>query len=181
MAGGQESYRRKKRTTKNKPNILSFHSLASLVTTSLKAKLYDRCLAYVQERIDNAAEAMQAAQESANSETKSSAGDKYETGRAMAQLERDRHAQLLAEAQRMKADLEKLDPATESAVAIPGSLVKTSRGRFYISISAGKILLDGTDYFAVSPASPIGALLLGKRVGDSATFNRIEYRVEAIA
>lgn len=150
------------------------------MSSVIKKVLYQHCLAYVQTRIDTATEAMQAAQESANSETKSSAGDKYETGRAMAQLERDRHAQLLADAQRMMADLEKMNPDATSLVAMPGSLVQTSRGTFFISISAGKITLDGIDYFAVSPASPIGALLLGKRVGEVATFNRMTYNVLSV-
>lgn len=52
---------------------------------------------------------MEGAQEAANSESKSSAGDKYETGRAMAQLERDRHAQLLAEAQKVERELTQLN------------------------------------------------------------------------
>lgn len=144
---------------------------------NLKTTLYNHCLSYVQDRIQTASEAMRTAQESANSETKSSAGDKYETGRAMAQLERDRHAQLLAEAQRMLADLEKINPDITSSVAVPGSLVQTSRGTFFISISAGKLTVEGADYFAVSSASPIGALLLGKRVGDVVAFNRMSYAV----
>lgn len=128
-----------------------------------------------------ATEAMRAAQESANSETKSSAGDKYETGRAMAQLERDRHAQLLADAQRMLADLEKINPDATSLIVVPGSLVQTARGSFYISISAGKLTVDGADYFAVSAASPIGALLLGKRAGDAVVFNRMNYTVLSVS
>lgn len=144
-----------------------------------KQILYNRCLAYVQQRIDTATEAMLSAQESANSESKSSAGDKYETGRAMAQLERDRHAQLLAEAQRMLQDLQHID-LTPSAVIRTGSLVKTSRGTFFISISAGRIPLDGTDYMAVSAASPIGTALRGKGAGDIAIFNNIKYIIEAV-
>lgn len=143
----------------------------------IKPTLYARCLAYVQERILTATEAMQAAQESANSESKSSAGDKYETGRAMAQLERDRHAQLLADAKRMLADLEKINPGITTSVVVPGSLVRTSRGTFFLAISAGKLTLDGADYFAVSVASPIGALLLGKRVGEVVMFNKMGYEV----
>lgn len=146
----------------------------------IKPKLYARCLAYVQERILTATEAMQAAQESANSESKSSAGDKYETGRAMAQLERDRHAQLLADAKRMLADLEKINPGITTSVVVPGSLVRTSQGTFFLAISAGKLTLDGADYFAVSVASPIGALLLGKKVGDVVMFNKMGYEVVEI-
>lgn len=144
-----------------------------------KQTLYNHCLVYVQQRINTATEAMQAAQESANSESKSSAGDKYETGRAMAQLERDRHAQLLADAQRMLQDLQHIDLAPAAVVRV-GSLVSTSRGTFFISISAGRIALDGTDYMAVSPASPIGTALRGKHVGDTVLFNTIRYVIEAI-
>lgn len=146
-----------------------------------KQALYARCLAYVQERIQTATEAMQSAQESANSESKSSAGDKYETGRAMAQLERDRHAQLLADAKRMLADLEKINPDLTTSVVVSGSLVRTSQGAFFLAISAGKLPFDGVDYFAVSVASPIGALLMGKRVGETVLFNKMKYEVREIA
>ena len=144
-----------------------------------KQLIYNQCLTYVQQRINTAAEAMRAAQESANSESKSSAGDKYETGRAMAQLECDRHAQLLADAQRMKQELEQLD-LTPATLIRPGSLAKTDRGTFFISISAGRISLEGQDYMAVSAASPIGTALRGKRVGEVAVFNKIRYVVEAV-
>ncbi|MBO0940038.1 3-oxoacyl-ACP synthase [Fibrella sp. HMF5335] len=147
----------------------------------MKNHLYDACMAYVQQRIQTATEAMTAAQESANAESKSSAGDKYETGRAMAQLERDRHAQLLADAQRMRQELEHLDPlAPPGPVVRPGSLVLTSAGNFYIAISAGRLLVDGQPYMAVSPASPIGALLRGKSVGEVVTFNKQTYLINGI-
>ncbi len=163
-------------TLSGKGLFIEIYQMSSVI----KEALFDHCLAYVQDRINTATEAMRAAQESANSETKSSAGDKYETGRAMAQLERDRHAQLLADAQRMLADLEKINPDATSSVVVPGSLVQTARGSFYISISAGKLTVDGADYFAVSAASPIGALLLGKRAGEVVMFNRIEYNILSI-
>ncbi|WP_041257550.1 3-oxoacyl-ACP synthase [Fibrella aestuarina] len=146
----------------------------------LKQALYAACMAYVQQRIDNAAEAMRAAQEAANSEEKSSAGDKYETGRAMAQLERDRHAQLLAQAQQMKQELELLDYKTASDVARAGSVVNTSQGTFFLSISAGRLTVDGASYMAVSIASPIGALLRGHRAGDEVRFNQTTYRIEGV-
>lgn len=150
-----------------------------------KQALYAACMTYVQQRIDTATEAMQAAQEAANSESKSSAGDKYETGRAMAQLERDRHAQLLAEAQRLKQDLEHLDLGTSAETARAGSVVVTARtdgrpGTFFLAISAGRLVVEGQDYMAVSVASPIGALLRGKRVGDAVTFNKATYVIKQI-
>ena len=147
----------------------------------LKQLLFQRCQQYVQQRIDTARQAMEAAQEAANSESKSSAGDKYETGRAMAQLDRDRHAQLLAEARNVEHDLRQLNIEKNYELVQPGSLVITNRGRFFISIGAGKLTLDGEDYFAVSSASPIGMALAGRKVNDVVTFNNLTYQVLDIA
>ena len=147
----------------------------------IKQALYIRCQQYVQERIDTARSAMNAAQEAANEESKSSAGDKYETGRAMAQIERDRHAQLLAEALKLDQDMAQIDIGKPTAMARPGSLIITDRGRFFISISVGKLTVEGTDYFAVSAASPIGAQLLGRKAGDVIMFNKLTYRVQDVA
>ncbi|AQG77948.1 GreA/GreB family elongation factor [Spirosoma montaniterrae] len=146
----------------------------------IKHALLNQCRQYVQQRIATARQAMQAAQEAANSEEKSSAGDKYETGRAMAQLERDRHAQLLAEALKLEQELSRVDAEKDYKIAQPGSLVITDRGRFFVSISAGKMVVDSVEYFAISPASPIAAALLGKKTGDAITFNRQMYHVNSV-
>ncbi|GAB3728248.1 hypothetical protein GCM10028816_22980 [Spirosoma lituiforme] len=135
------------------------------------------CQTYVQKRIDTARQAMEAAQEAANSESKSSAGDKYETGRAMAQLERDRHAQLLAEAQKIARELKQLNIDKTYETVQPGSLASTNRGVFFISIGAGKLTIDGVDYFAVSAASPIASALVGRKTNDTVTFNKLTYQV----
>ncbi|GAB3806325.1 hypothetical protein GCM10028819_41480 [Spirosoma humi] len=145
-----------------------------------KAALFALCQTYVQKRIDTAREAMEAAQEAANSESKSSAGDKYETGRAMAQLERDRHAQLLAEAQKLERELTQLSVDKMYETVQPGSLVITDRGKFFISVGAGKLTVDGVDYFAVSAASPIASVLVGRKANDTALFNKLVYQVMAV-
>ena len=143
----------------------------------LKTQLHAACRAYLQQRIDAAQAAMRAAQESANSETKSSAGDKYETGRAMAQEERNRNAVQLREALNLQAELLRIDPAKPCDTVRPGALVTTSLGRFYLGISAGRLTVGGVDYFAVAPAAPVAAALSGKRVGEPATFNGKSMRI----
>ncbi len=147
---------------------------------TVKEALFNQCQEYVRQRIDTARSAMESAQESANEESKSSAGDKYETGRAMAQIERDRHAQLLAEALKLEQDLHQLDIEKPSAVVRAGSLVITSRGRFFVAISVGKLVINGVDYFVVSPASPIGALLIGHCAGDTVVFNKMTYQLQEV-
>lgn len=147
----------------------------------VKPHLHALCLAYVQERIDACQAAIRAAQESANSETKSSAGDKYETGRAMAQNERDRNAIQLQQAQQLQGELQRINPALPCDTVRPGALVRTSMGTFYLGISAGKLTVEGQDYFAVSAAAPVAAALAGKRAGEAAVFNGKPVRIEAIA
>ncbi|WBA40249.1 3-oxoacyl-ACP synthase [Hymenobacter canadensis] len=147
---------------------------------SLKPTLHSLCLAYVQERIDACQAAIQAAQESANSETKSSAGDKYETGRAMAQNERDRNTVQLRQAQQLQGELQRIHPDLSCDTVRPGALVHTSMGIFYLGISAGKFTVEGKDYFAVSAAAPVAAALAGKRAGEAAAFNGKPVRIEEI-
>jgi transcription elongation GreA/GreB family factor len=146
-----------------------------------KRPLFAACQHFAEQRIQAIEAAIRAAQESANSETKSSAGDKYETGRAMAQNERDRNTVQLHEARQLLGELQRIDPAKACDAVRPGALAVTSMGRFYISISAGKITVDGVDYFAVSAAAPVAQALSGKRAGEQATFNGKAVRVEAVA
>lgn len=146
----------------------------------IKTALTELCEAYVQKRIDTARQAMESAQEAANSESKSSAGDKYETGRAMAQLERDRHAQLLAEALKLKRELERIKIDKTYETVQPGSVVMTNRGTFFMSVGAGKLAFDDAEYIAISVASPIGNALSGRRTGDTVPFNKMMYQVLTI-
>lgn len=151
-----------------------------MITEDTKVALFALCQQYVQQRIDTARQAMEAAQEAANSESKSSAGDKYETGRAMAQLERDRNAQLLAGALQLERDLQQvtIDKIYESVQ--PGCIVTTNRGVYFISIGGGKLVLNDTAYYAVSAGSPIAIALAGRRVGEVATFNKLTYEVLSV-
>ena len=56
----------------------------------IKEQLYEFCRAYIDGRTIRINESIKSIQESLSSETKSSAGDKHETGRAMLQLEREK-------------------------------------------------------------------------------------------
>lgn len=147
----------------------------------MKDQLYQLCLAFIDKRIANATEALQQAQEASNDDTKSSAGDKFETGREMAQQDINRNKQLLADAQQQKAVLLALADVSETEKVRSGCLVITSQGNFYISISAGQMQVAGKAFFAISAASPIGKLLIGKAVGEKFDFNGKVYLVEEIA
>ena len=138
---------------------------------AIKSALLNACHELVDQRIANAQQAMNAAQESANMEEKSSAGDKYETGRAMAQLERDKAVLQLHEAMQLKQTLSKLNIKLKGHQVIQGSLVITDKSNFFIAISLGKLMIAQKDYFVIAPGTPIGKLLMGASTGSEFLFN----------
>lgn len=151
------------------------------MTLSLKTKegLYLQCLNFVENRFQTIQYTINEIQESLTSETKSSAGDKHETGRAMLQLEREKAGQQLAEIENVKNALAQINIEKTSETVILGSLVYTSQFNYFIAISAGLITVDYEIFYAISPQTLIGQLLLGKRTGDSFIFREqvivIEY------
>lgn len=147
--------------------------------TDLKQKLYQACLNYVQYSIDAAQQAINEAQQAAKDDTKSSAGDKYETGREMAQQESNRNMAQLHEANKLKVVLNQV-PVIASNTVENGSLVITGNGNFYIAISAGTLQIDGVNYFAVSLASPIGQKMKGLTTGDSFNLNGKSYAIKQV-
>jgi hypothetical protein len=60
-------------------------------------------------------------------------------------------------------------------VIIPGSIVTTSNGVFYIAISLGQVMLEQMKFLVISPDSPIGKLLMGKKLGESIVWNKVTY------
>lgn len=146
-----------------------------------KDNLYQLCLDFVKQRVQTAETALAQAREASNDDTKSSAGDKYETSREMLQQDIDRNKRLLMDAQENMRILETIGQAASSDTVSGGSLVHTSEGIFYISISAGQLQAEGKTVFAISAASPIGKLLLGKKKGDDFSFNGKKYLLNAVA
>lgn len=137
----------------------------------IKAILFEKCTQIIQSKIDISSADMQHAQQSANAETKSSAGDKYETGRAMSQNDRDRSAKLLSEAKQMQQLFSGLDYKNIHATIKSGCVVLTSLNNYFISAAIGNIKIENTDYYAISPVSPIAQKLLNQKTGFIFDFN----------
>jgi transcription elongation GreA/GreB family factor len=148
--------------------------------SSIKEELYKMCIDHVQQRIAEARQAIEDAQDSSDEDTKSSAGDKYETGREMMQQVADRAQLQLNEANRLMVALSTITYGTSHASADTGSVVYTNQGQFYIAISAGTLHIGPQSFYAVSPASPIGIKLNGKKAGDEFDLNGRAYRVEKV-
>jgi len=139
-------------------------------TTEVKEKLLAACKHYASNRITVAREAMQNAQQSANEEGKNSAGDKYETGRAMMQIERDQAAVMLDEAQKLLPVLDRIKADAVHVSVMMGSLVGSKQVNFFMGISAGTITVGDSTFITIAPTSPIAQQLLGKVAGDQFNF-----------
>ncbi|MCL7986484.1 3-oxoacyl-ACP synthase [Sphingobacterium sp. lm-10] len=134
------------------------------------------------EKIKQIETSLDLSQDSLISDTKSSAGDKYETSREMIQQDLDRLQRQLKEAQKDQQVLQSIPslPPTKENRARLGSLVKTETGLYFLSIGIGKVTCLDQIVFVVSLQSPIGQLLLGKGVGDSFTFQQKSHVISAI-
>ncbi|WP_443939488.1 3-oxoacyl-ACP synthase [Pedobacter sp. MW01-1-1] len=143
--------------------------------STLKNQLYQLCLTFIEKRIQNIEFSLQQARQASNDDTKSSAGDKYETTREMMQQEMDRNNKLLYEAGQQKIALQQIENVEAAKVVKNGSLVFTSEGNFYIAISAGELKVEQRQFYAVSQASPIGKMLIGHKIGEELSFNAKKY------
>lgn len=106
-----------------------------------------------------------------SSETKSSAGDKHETGRAMAQLEQEKLSGQLATATQLTGIITGIDPAAKHYHVQFGSLVQLDANWYFFSVGVGAIMVQEIKVFCLSAATPLGKILLKKKLGDSIAFN----------
>ena len=137
----------------------------------LKKTLFQHCLDHLNKNLVSFEKRKLEILAALESESKSSAGDKHETGRAMVQLEREKLGEQIKATERNLGILIPLEKHKTSKKAGLGSLVKTDQLNYYIAISTPVFNIDNTDYFCISGQSPIGKLLLGKKVGEGISFN----------
>jgi transcription elongation GreA/GreB family factor len=134
----------------------------------------------LQSRIDTARQAMNSAQDAANSEEKSSAGDKYETGRAMSQIERDNYAARLEELQNEMNLLQSIDAEKLYDVVNNGCVMSGGGNTFFIASGLGVVSLSDQKVAMISPRSPLAAIIRNKKAGESFLFNGREILIEEV-
>jgi hypothetical protein len=138
---------------------------------SFKNNLKQFCRQVIEQRIVKAREMIQDAQEAANSEGKSSAGDKYETGRAMGHLQKDMHARQLTEYIKELAGLHGIHTGILYEYACAGAFIETDAASFFIAVGLGKQVVEGRAIFFLSAQAPLAAILQNKKKGDGFIFN----------
>ena len=147
---------------------------------TLKKVLLEQCNSFVNDKLILIESIMTTNRMALEHESKSSAGDKHETGRAMLHLEMEKASQQFEAAKQMKDVLDRIELKSVSEKIRLGSLITTDQGVYFLSISAGQLIIDGKHYYAVSPSSPIGALLVGKESGSRLTLGSKVINILAI-
>lgn len=109
-------------------------------------------------------------QSSIEGEEKSSAGDKYETARAMSQGELDRLNGQQSKLAKLVTQLKSLSMRESSEVSM-GALVRTNERMLFFIGPFGKMVVEGETILSLSAGSPIGQAYLGKKAGDQVVFN----------
>lgn len=118
--------------------------------------------------------------DSKKNESKSSAGDKYETSREMIQQVLNNLESQLAKYQQMKNELSSINFNSNSDVINSGSLVQTDTAYFLISVAMGKIKVQEHELFAISINSPIGIAMKLKKKGDVFNFQNRSIEIQNV-
>jgi len=138
---------------------------------SLKQEVLSSIKNLLAARVETARKAMNEAQAAANEEGKSSAGDKYETGRAMAQNLRDMNALQLSQALAALESFEKIAIPFPSDKIRAGSLIQTQENWYFLGAGLGKMETPTLkNLFALSLSAPLGQAFLGKKPGQEVQF-----------
>lgn len=138
---------------------------------TFKEKVYQTAIAQVKEKINLLKTERKAINDGILEDTKSSAGDKFETGRET--MSRDL---MTVENQLKQANFEFDELCRFQAIKEPsatiqeGSLVQLGPDKYLISISLGQITVDGQKLFMMSKNSPLGEILVGRKKNDQVEF-----------
>ncbi|MGA7838845.1 MAG: hypothetical protein WB996_12805 [Ignavibacteriaceae bacterium] len=145
-----------------------------------KKELYSACANYVESKIKQITDALNELQQAANQETKSSMGDKYETGRSSIHLEMEKYSGQLNEFTNLKKILFHINSERNYDTAQPGCVVYTNNANYFIAINAGEFEIHGIKYLTISLASPLGKELYKRKSGDKFTFRNKEFKIDNV-
>ena len=131
-----------------------------------KKQIIEICNVHLSQKMAIITEALEQTQASSNDDTKSSAGDKHETSRAMAHIENERLAKQLSVLIQQQESLNLINPEIKNTKIALGSFVKTKTINLFISTGLGKIIDSEIEFYAISSNSPVAINLLGKTIGE---------------
>ncbi|WP_421919275.1 hypothetical protein [Marinifilum sp.] len=135
---------------------------------------------FVNARIQENNNSLESLKESMDSESKSTAGDKHETGRAMMHIEQEKLARQLANNQKIKSIVDRINPEVKSDTVELGALIITDKIRFFVLAGLGQLEMKRDQYLLVSFQSELVQEFKGKRKGDQVNYRGQAYAIHDI-
>lgn len=146
----------------------------------MKEAVVAECRRVIHERISNLKSQMAELVNDAANDSKSTAGDKHETSRAMMQLEQEKLGTQLKILEEQQRQLEQIPLQNNSGKVSNGSLVETDRGWIFIGAALGKITVNKKEIICISQQSPLGKMLFVQDSGSIVSLNNIKYQLLSI-
>ena len=148
---------------------------------TFKKQIFQEFLRQIDDNIAAYQYTLKELKESVANETKSTAGDKHETALSMLQIEQSAVAKHLLDAIENKNNFLKISQEVYIDEVRKGSLVKTTQGYFLISVALPKIFVNNQWIIAISPTSPLGMQLMGKKLHDECWLMNKFHQIESIS
>lgn len=145
-----------------------------------KSEVLEAFAAGLRERCAGAERELAALAEAAGNETKSSAGDKYETAREMFSQARDMQRRLLDEARLQIEWIVRQDLSSPRTSAGTGALVRTSEGWMLLAPISGSAQVGTESVQGLSIQSPLGQALKGAREGGLVEFRGRRLEIQRV-
>ena len=146
----------------------------------LKKHVIEYILSVLRSNTDLLENELKSINDEKNSISKSSAGDKHETSRALMQSEFDKINNTYQSQLNHLKVIESLDMSDKPKIGL-GSLVETDSSILFIGIGLGIHQIGNKKVIIVSKASPIGKQLEGKKEGDYILLNNNKEKIIRIS
>ena len=165
----------------NKRENYQFHFLNDKMDLKeLKKTVFNFIISELDKREVEIQNGIESIKISRDSDTKSSAGDKYETSREMAQIELEKSSNQLKVLKNQKAEMDKINLDVKYQRVSHGAFIASEDSFYFISIGLGKLNVKDKTIYAISLQSPLGKELFGKAENDEIRFNNSLIKLSSI-
>ncbi|MDE0558746.1 hypothetical protein OU792_02045 [Algoriphagus sp. NF] len=147
-----------------------------------KEEVFKQAVSILKTRIQELKEERKAISDGILEDDKSSAGDKFETGREMLTQDlRQVESQITSNSNLLDEIYRVQSVKSQSSNVREGSLIRIAGEYFLIAAAVGKITVNEQGVYLISAASPLAQSVMGKGSGDKVLFKGKESPVELIA
>ncbi len=144
---------------------------------TLKQELKVTFLQRLNDKIDALHDILQDLTQGAQTDVKSSAGDKHETTLSMMHLEQENVVRKINETIAFQEIISRIEEDRRSQTVEFGSVVKLNSVSLFLSAALPSVTINGTSFVGVSMDAPIAKALLGRKLNDSFTFNNCDFTI----